>query len=147
MLVNISNMSSFFDKKWNWRAVERSALRRSLRELSNENLDAKPGFDTADENEPSKVRNCHVGNSGTKKSRTGILVFFVPLYRYEKYRQTQAPRSQQNNYAIPIWHVSQMLSEYDASLASNPDKDSDAYNQATCRADHHRCVYKVQCSF
>jgi hypothetical protein len=36
-----------------------------------------------------------------------------------------------------------MLSEYDASLASNPEKDSDAYNQATCRADHHRCVYKV----
>jgi S1-C subfamily serine protease len=49
--------------------------------------------------------------------------------------------SQQNNYAIPIWHVSQMLAEYDASLDLTPG--SVQYHQGDCRADHKHCVYKV----
>ena len=44
-----------FEKKLDWRAVQRSVLCRSRRELSNEYLVAKIGFDTA-ENEPLKVR-------------------------------------------------------------------------------------------
>merc|ERR1719453_1987848 len=52
--------------------------------------------------------------------------------------------SQQNNYAIPIWHVDQMLSEYDASISSAEKlKSSDAYSQELCRAEHKSCVYKV----
>ena len=46
--------SSNFLKKCDFRAVQRSALCRSRRELSNAYLLAKFGFDTA-ENEPSKV--------------------------------------------------------------------------------------------
>merc|ERR1719379_2134727 len=40
--------------------------------------------------------------------------------------------SQQNNYAIPIWHVSQMLAEYDASRALKAG--SSTYHQDECRA-------------
>ena len=43
-------MSDLFE---DWRAVKRSGLRRSRRELSNEYMVAKIGFDTA-ENEPEK---------------------------------------------------------------------------------------------
>ena len=45
---------AIFGKKCGFRAVQRSALCRSRRELSNAYLVAKFGFDTA-ENEPSKV--------------------------------------------------------------------------------------------
>ena len=57
MLENFSDII-FFKKKWDCRAVQRSALCRSRRELSNAYLLAKFDFDTA-ENEPSKV--CHAG--------------------------------------------------------------------------------------
>ena len=49
----IRNSSNFLEK-CEFRAVQRSALCRSRRELSNAYLLAKFGFDTA-ENEPSKV--------------------------------------------------------------------------------------------
>ena len=52
-------------------------------------MDGQIGFDTA-ENEPCKPGNWHVENKGTNKSRTGIPAFCVLVYRYEKYRQTQA---------------------------------------------------------
>jgi hypothetical protein len=49
--------------------------------------------------------------------------------------------SQQNNYAIPIWHVNQMLAEYDASTKL---KSSDVmYQQDDCRDNHRHCIYKV----
>ena len=56
----VANFANFFcnkcllKKNWDCRAVQRSALCRSRRELSNAFLVAKFGFDTA-ENEPSKV--------------------------------------------------------------------------------------------
>ena len=46
--------AKIFDKNWDCRAVQRNALCRSRRELSNAYLLAKFGFDTA-ENEPCKV--------------------------------------------------------------------------------------------
>ena len=49
------NVDEFWLKFWDWRTVQRSALCRSRRELSNEDLLAKIGFVTA-ENEPLKVR-------------------------------------------------------------------------------------------
>ena len=57
----ISNSSNFLEKN-EFRAVQRSALCRSRRELSNAYLLAKFGFDTA-ENEPSKV--CHLNRVPT----------------------------------------------------------------------------------
>ena len=48
------NVDDFWLKFWDWRTVQRSALCRSRRELSNAYLLAKIGFDTA-ENEPGKV--------------------------------------------------------------------------------------------
>ena len=48
------NVDDFWLKFWVWRTVQRSALCISRRELSNEYLLAKFGFDTA-ENEPCKV--------------------------------------------------------------------------------------------
>ena len=47
-------MLANFEKNWDCRAVQRTALCRSRRELSNACLLAKFGFDTA-ENEPCKV--------------------------------------------------------------------------------------------
>merc|ERR1719335_393969 len=47
--------------------------------------------------------------------------------------------SQQNNYAIPIWHVNQMLAEYDASLELKSENLQ--YRQNECRDNHHHCVY------
>ena len=44
----------FWRKNWDWRTVQRSALCRSRRELSNEYLLAKIGVDTA-ENEPLEI--------------------------------------------------------------------------------------------
>merc|ERR1719183_1468193 len=49
--------------------------------------------------------------------------------------------SQQNNYAIPIWHVNQMLAEYDASATLK--STTVQYQQGDCRDDHRHCVYKV----
>merc|ERR1719261_1764597 len=37
--------------------------------------------------------------------------------------------SQQNNYAIPIWHVSQMLAEYDASSKLKKESTAVTYQQ------------------
>jgi S1-C subfamily serine protease len=54
--------------------------------------------------------------------------------------------SQNNNYAIPSWHVEQMLHEYDATAeppAEDADLPSATYNQATCRASHTNCIYHV----
>jgi S1-C subfamily serine protease len=52
--------------------------------------------------------------------------------------------SQQNNYAIPIWHVNQMLAEYDASTSLPPPKvGASNYRQNDCRDSHSHCVYKV----
>ena len=48
------NVGDFWLKFWVWRTVQRSALCRSRRELSNEYLLAKIGVDTA-ENEPLEV--------------------------------------------------------------------------------------------
>ena len=48
------NVDDFWLKFWDWRTVQRSALCRSRRELSNEYLLAKIGVDTA-ENEPLEV--------------------------------------------------------------------------------------------
>ena len=55
-----NEMFGNFLKKWDCRAVQRSALSRSRRELSNAYFLAKCGFATA-ENEPSKVcrPRCH----------------------------------------------------------------------------------------
>ena len=52
--INLATFLAKFDKQLNCRAVQRSALCRSRRELSNADLLAKFGFDSA-ENEPSKV--------------------------------------------------------------------------------------------
>jgi len=49
--------------------------------------------------------------------------------------------SQHNNYAIPSWHVLQMLHEFDAS--GKGDYPHAEYNQKTCRATHTGCLYKV----
>ena len=49
-----NNVDDFWLKFWDWRTVQRSALCRFRRELSNEYLLAKFGFDTA-ENEVCKV--------------------------------------------------------------------------------------------
>ena len=51
---NFGKFQQMFRKKCDFRAVQRSALCRSRRELSNAYLLAKFGFDTA-ENKPSKV--------------------------------------------------------------------------------------------
>ena len=48
------NVGDFWLKCWDWRTVQRSALCRSRRQLSNEYLLAKIGFDTA-EYEPLAV--------------------------------------------------------------------------------------------
>ena len=48
------HVDDFWLKFWEWRTVQRSALCRSRRELSNEYLLAKIGVDTA-ENEPLEV--------------------------------------------------------------------------------------------
>lgn len=49
--------------------------------------------------------------------------------------------SQHNNYAIPSWHVLQMLHEYDTSgEGQHPNAE---YNQKTCRESHTGCIYKV----
>ena len=48
------NVDDFWLKFWDWRTVQRSALCRSRRELSNEYLLAKIGVDTA-ENEPLEI--------------------------------------------------------------------------------------------
>jgi S1-C subfamily serine protease len=49
--------------------------------------------------------------------------------------------SQHNNYAIPSWHVLQMLHEFDAS--GHGEHPHAEYNQQTCRASHSGCIYKV----
>ena len=61
MLLNLlnfakftNNFGKFLTKNWDCRAVQRSALCRSRRELSNAYLLVKFGFDTA-ENEPCQV--------------------------------------------------------------------------------------------
>ena len=55
ILQFFANLLANFDKrKWDYRAVQRSALCRSRRELSNAYLLAKFGLDTA-ENEPCEV--------------------------------------------------------------------------------------------
>ena len=48
------NVDDFWVKFWDWRTVQRSALCRSRRELSNEHLLDEIGVDTA-ENEPVEV--------------------------------------------------------------------------------------------
>ena len=55
ILQKLGNISAkHLTKIWDWNAVRRSVLCRSRRELSNDYLLAKFGFDT-EENEPSKV--------------------------------------------------------------------------------------------
>ena len=53
---------SFWKNVWDWRAVQRSVLCRSLREFSKKYLFAKIGFDTA-EHEPCKVCPIELCNS------------------------------------------------------------------------------------
>ena len=77
--------SGQLDRKYDFRAVQRSALCGSRRELSNAYLLAKFGFD-AGENEPSKV--CPVSatrsnaerelSGGDLRMRTATVVFPVP---------------------------------------------------------------------
>ena len=54
LIQSRKNVDDFWLKFWDWRTVQRSALCRSRRELSNEYLLAKIGVDTA-ENEPLEV--------------------------------------------------------------------------------------------
>ena len=63
------NIAIFYKKKLYCRAVRRSALCRSRRELSNAYLLAKFGFDTA-ENEPSKVCPVDRSNGGLGQADT-----------------------------------------------------------------------------
>ena len=64
------NVDDFWLKFWDRRTVRRSALRRSRRELSNEYLLTKFGFDTA-ENEPPKVW----GGEGSQRPSLSQWVF------------------------------------------------------------------------
>ena len=52
--VRAAHAGNVFGKRWHFRAVQRSVLCRSRRELSNAYFLAKFGFDTA-ENEPCQV--------------------------------------------------------------------------------------------
>ena len=89
--------SSKFLKKCDFRAVQRSALCRSRRELSNAYLLAKFGFDTA-ENEPCKV--CPLGRrTGAQRSqrprgaRSPRVLFFVrgeAVYNFQQHQPTDA---------------------------------------------------------
>ena len=75
MLLNLLNLSEIcknklvnFDKRWDYRAVQRSALCRSRRELSNAYLVAKFGLDTA-ENEPCQVWPSRAASRRRRRSR------------------------------------------------------------------------------
>ena len=63
------NVDDFWLRFWDWRTVQRSALCRSRRELSNEYLLAKIGVDTA-ENGPLKV--CQKLTKNRKKVSTNV---------------------------------------------------------------------------
>jgi len=51
--------------------------------------------------------------------------------------------SQNNNYAIPSWHVMQMLHEYDATSGLHIPAGETGYSQFMCRQDHKYCTYRV----
>jgi len=51
--------------------------------------------------------------------------------------------SQNNNYAIPSWHVLQMLHEYDATAGLKIPQGETGYSQFMCRQDHKYCTYRV----
>ena len=60
------------------RAVQRSTLCRSWRELSNEYLVAKIGFDTA-ENEPCKRLPAQTASKYQNQNPSGIFIFWPPF--------------------------------------------------------------------